>query len=392
MTGSMAWWLYDWAGLNRAALMSLQADTAAVDIGAWTISAVASYWSAPVVAALLAWRAESSASGHRAALFARQYRCFLVAGLFAVAATWLMKDLFSLPRPFEIMELSAPAIARQSSTASLPSGHSVYAALLVTTLWPLTGTVGRVATVVLAAAVGWSRVAQGLHFPADVVWGWVTGLACAGLAFWVLSTSLARWFGRSAGALAHLIAEQLLNLVSQSQYAPRVRQRPAEPPSRLRFAWWALAFAIAGIDLLIKSAIHGGLPYGVSIPVTAFFNVVHHWNTGAAFGMLADAGGWQRYFLAALAAAVSLILLGALLTRLHRLEALAFAFITGGALGNGIERVLRGHVVDYLDFHWSGAHWPAFNLADVSLSAAVVLIALTWYRPYWSQRPSEAGR
>ncbi|OSZ64852.1 signal peptidase II [Hydrogenophaga sp. IBVHS2] len=290
------------------------------------------------------------------------------------------------------MELSAPAIARPSSTASLPSGHSVYAALLVATLWPLSGAAGRAATAVLAAAVGWARVAQGLHFPADVVWGWVTGLACAGLAGWVLSTTLAQRFGRSAGAWANLIAERLLRFASQSPSAQPDGRRPAELPSRLRFSWWALAFSIAGIDLMIKSAIHGGLPYGVSISVTAFFNVVHHWNTGAAFGMLADAGGWQRYFLASLAAAVSLVLLGTLLTRLHPMEALGFALLTGGALGNGIERVLRGYVVDYLDFHWSGVHWPAFNLADVSLSAAVVAIVLTWYRPTWSTRPSEAGR
>lgn len=392
MTGSMAWWLYDWAGLNQGALLSLQVSTAALGVAAWTISAVASYWSAPVVAAALAWRAESSSSGHRAALYARQLRNFMLAGLFAAAATWFIKDLFSLPRPFEVMELAAPAMARPSSTASLPSGHSVYAALLAATLWPLTGTAGRVATVVLAAAVGWSRVTQGLHFPADVVWGWVTGLACAGLAGWVLSTALARRFGRSAGALAELIDDRVSKLASQAQSAPPDRRLPAEPPSRLRFAWWALAFAIAGIDLMIKSAIHGGLPYGVSIPVNAFFNVVHHWNTGAAFGMLADAGGWQRYFLVAVATAVSLVLLGTLLTRLHPMEALGFALLTGGALGNGIERALRGYVVDYLDFHWSGAHWPAFNLADVSLSAAVVVIALTWYRPSWSQRPSEAER
>lgn len=379
MTDPTGRWLFDWAGLNRALLLLLQPSTAEIGVAAWAISSLASYWSAPVVAAALAWRAESSPGGERAALFAEQLKCFLLAGLFAVAATWLIKDWFPLPRPFEVMELPAPAIVRTSSTASMPSGHSVYAALLVATLWPLTGTLGRVATVVLAAAVGWSRVAQGLHFPADVVWGWVTGLACAGLAGWVLSTTLARGFGRSAGAWAHLIAERLLELASQSQDAPPDRQPPAEPPSRLRFAWWALAFAIAGIDLMIKSAIHGGLPYGVSIPMTTFFNVVHDWNTGAAFGMLADAGGWQRYFLVAVAAAVSLVLLGALLTRQHRLEALGMALLAGGALGNGIERAMRGYVVDYLDFYWRGTHWPAFNLADVSLSVGVAVIALAWF-------------
>jgi signal peptidase II len=392
MNGSIAWWLYDWAGLNQAVLLYLQSSSAAVGVAAWAVSALASYWSAPVVVAALAWRAESSIRPDRAALLAHQLKHFLLAGMFAVGATWLIKGLFSLPRPFEVMELAAPAIARASSTASLPSGHSVYAALLVATLWPLARTAGRVGLVFLAAAVGWSRVAQGIHFPADVLWGWILGLGCACIAGLAMSAAPARRLSEWASACVRLTAERLAAFGPWSQDVLPTRGSPAEAQSHLRFAWWALAFGIAGMDLLIKSAVHDGLPYGVSIPVTAFFNVVHHWNLGAAFGVLADADGWQRYFLVGVAAIVSVVLLGTLLTPLRPMEALSFALFTGGALGNGIERVLRGYVVDYLDFHWSGVQWPAFNLADVSLSVAVVVMALAWYGTSSSSRPRGACR
>ena len=143
--------------------------------------------------------------------------------------------------------------------------------------------------------------------------------------------------------------------------------------------WWLLGLAVAGLDLAVKSFIQANLAYGASIPVTSFFNIVHVWNTGAAFSFLADAGGWQRYFLIAIALGAAVFLTW-FLTKPHRtLEALAYSLILGGALGNAIDRIARGYVVDYLDFFWSRWHWPSFNIADIAIcSAAALLIWLAW--------------
>lgn len=153
-------------------------------------------------------------------------------------------------------------------------------------------------------------------------------------------------------------------------------ERPRTVASPDRYRWWALAFAVASIDLGVKAGVSAWLPSGIVVPVTDFFNLVHVWNPGAAFSFLADAGGWQRWFFIALALAVSAVLLWWLRRPLRRVDALAYSLITGGALGNAMDRIVRGHVVDYLDFHAAGLHWPAFNVADIAItSAAALLIA-----------------
>lgn len=131
------------------------------------------------------------------------------------------------------------------------------------------------------------------------------------------------------------------------------------------------------LDQLSKSAVDAHLPYGANIPITGFFNLVHAWNTGAAFSLLANAAGWQRYLFIALALGVSLWLAWVLRKPLPRLEAAAYSLILGGALGNAVDRVSRGYVVDYLDLHLGGWHWPAFNLADIGITtgAGAVLIS-----------------
>jgi signal peptidase II len=138
--------------------------------------------------------------------------------------------------------------------------------------------------------------------------------------------------------------------------------------------WWTLALLFASIDQAIKYAVHSELPYGVSIPLTDFFNFVHRWNTGAAFSFLADAGGWQRYFFMIVAIVVSVIL-GWMLTKPSlKTEAFGYSLILGGAIGNAIDRINRGYVVDFLDFHWQGWHWPAFNLADIGICVGATLL------------------
>ena len=129
-------------------------------------------------------------------------------------------------------------------------------------------------------------------------------------------------------------------------------------------------------DQFAKLVIVRTYAYGEQVEVTPFFNFVHVLNPGAAFSFLAGAGGWQRYFFIALGLAVSALLVRTLKQRLPRIEALGYSLILGGALANVADRILRGSVVDFLDFHWHGAHWPAFNLADVTISAGTVCLII----------------
>ena len=141
--------------------------------------------------------------------------------------------------------------------------------------------------------------------------------------------------------------------------------------------WWTLSLVIASADQAIKSVITGSLPVGTVIPLASFFNLVHFWNTGAAFSFLAEAGGWQRYFFIVLALVISLVL--ALLLRKPRAnsEALGYSLILGGAVGNLLDRAFRGHVIDYLDFYWQSWHWPAFNLADIGIVGGAAMLILS---------------
>lgn len=144
--------------------------------------------------------------------------------------------------------------------------------------------------------------------------------------------------------------------------------------------WHGIALAIFLADHAAKFWVHEYTPYAWSQPVTGFFNLVHVWNTGAAFSFLADAGGWQRFLFLAIALLVSAWLFWVLRRPLPMLERLAYSLILGGALGNGLDRGLRGYVVDFLDFHWQGWHWPAFNIADVGIVCGAMLLVLSAFR------------
>lgn len=151
--------------------------------------------------------------------------------------------------------------------------------------------------------------------------------------------------------------------------------------SGLRWLWLAaLAFIL---DQATKLAVVKMLPYGYpGVEITPFFNLVHVYNKGAAFSFLADQGGWQRWFFAALAFAIC-----GLLTHWLRKQpaeqkwsGIAYACIIGGALGNVFDRLVLGHVVDFLDFYWGRAHWPAFNLADSFIFIGAAMIVLDGLR------------
>ena len=150
--------------------------------------------------------------------------------------------------------------------------------------------------------------------------------------------------------------------------------------------WWGVALVIALLDQGTKQLVFTKLEYAQVIPVTFFFNLVHVWNTGAAFSFLADAGGWQRWFFIALTTGVSTWLAWALCKPRMKLEATAYCLILGGALGNLTDRVFRGYVIDSLDFHWACWHWPAFNLADMAITCGAFLLVIAVFRAGPTQR------
>jgi signal peptidase II len=141
--------------------------------------------------------------------------------------------------------------------------------------------------------------------------------------------------------------------------------------------WLSLALLVLVIDQLTKWLIVGQFVLGDSRPVTGFFNLVRAHNTGAAFSFLAQAGGWQRWLFTGIGVAASALMVWML--RAHpgqKLFGFAIACILGGAIGNVIDRLVHGYVVDFLDVHWAGWHFPAFNAADsaITLGAACLLL------------------
>jgi len=141
--------------------------------------------------------------------------------------------------------------------------------------------------------------------------------------------------------------------------------------------WVALAAVIVLIDQLTKLAIERRFDYGDVEPVTSFFNLVLTYNKGAAFSFLASASGWQKHFLSVIGIGASLFILYLLARHgSQRLFSLALAMILGGAIGNVIDRLAHGHVIDFLDFHVGGWHWPAFNVADSAIVGGAILLVI----------------
>ena len=130
-------------------------------------------------------------------------------------------------------------------------------------------------------------------------------------------------------------------------------------------------------DQFTKVLILGYYQLGDSTTVTTFFNIVRVHNSGAAFSFLAGAGGWQRWFFTAIGIGAALLMVWLLKNHAgQKLFAFAIASILGGAVGNVIDRVLYGYVVDFLDFHWRGWHFPAFNVADSAITIGAACLIL----------------
>ena len=153
----------------------------------------------------------------------------------------------------------------------------------------------------------------------------------------------------------------------------------AAKPTSNALIWLLLSAIVIVLDQWSKAWVLASLPEYTAIPVIdGFWNWYRTYNSGAAFSFLADAGGWQLWFFTVLAVGIS-GLLGYWLSRTRRgdwRQALPYALVIGGALGNVIDRQIHGHVIDFIQWHWRDHYWPAFNIADCAVVCGAIGIGL----------------
>jgi signal peptidase II len=141
--------------------------------------------------------------------------------------------------------------------------------------------------------------------------------------------------------------------------------------------WLAVSGLVIAIDQLTKWYMASWLSLYETIYVMPYFNLTMAHNTGAAFSFLAQAGGWQRWFFVGLASLVSLVLIFWLKkATTNKLEAMSISLILGGAIGNVIDRLIHGYVIDFLDVYHGTYHWPAFNVADSAIVIGACLLII----------------
>jgi signal peptidase II len=142
--------------------------------------------------------------------------------------------------------------------------------------------------------------------------------------------------------------------------------------------WLWLSVLTLVLDQSSKLLIVDSMHLYESITVLPYFNLTYVHNTGAAFSLLSEAGGWQRWLFAALAIIISIVL-SIWLARLQKHEtllAVALTLVLGGAIGNLVDRLIYGYVIDFIDIYYHNWHWPAFNIADSAITIGVVLMLL----------------
>jgi signal peptidase II len=141
--------------------------------------------------------------------------------------------------------------------------------------------------------------------------------------------------------------------------------------------WLGLAAIIFIADQFTKTLILGYYQLGDSTYITSFFNIVRAHNTGAAFSFLAGASGWQRWFFTIIGLGAAIFIIWMLRSHAgQKLFSFALSCILGGAVGNVVDRLIHGYVVDFLDFHWKAWHFPAFNLADSAITLGAICLIL----------------
>ena len=148
--------------------------------------------------------------------------------------------------------------------------------------------------------------------------------------------------------------------------------------------WLGIALVVLLIDQITKLLIVDSFAWGDSQPLTAYFTLVRVHNSGAAFSMLSNASGWQRWFFTGIGVVATGFILWMLRSHpTQKLFCFALALVLGGAVGNVIDRLAYGHVIDFLDFHWDflaplfyQGHFPAFNVADSAISVGAVSLIL----------------
>lgn len=171
-------------------------------------------------------------------------------------------------------------------------------------------------------------------------------------------------------------------MLASSANLPRVASLQKNESKFIAWYCYALAGFVIALDQVTKLWADSALAYREIVPVTPFFNITLAYNKGAAFSFLADHSGWQRWFFAALAlvAAVVLIVWIWRIKPAERLMSWPLSLVLGGAIGNLIDRLAYGHVVDFLDFFYGRYHWPAFNVADSAIvCGAAWLIWLSFF-------------
>ena len=150
-------------------------------------------------------------------------------------------------------------------------------------------------------------------------------------------------------------------------------------PKPTALVWLWLSIIVVAADQLTKWFIVNQFELYEVLPLAPILELTRLHNTGAAFSLLAQAGGWQRWFFVGLAGTISVAIVWWLYTlpaRGYPWLSIGLAFILGGAIGNGIDRLAQGYVVDFLHFHWRQAYFPAFNVADIAITTGAIMLVI----------------
>jgi len=150
-------------------------------------------------------------------------------------------------------------------------------------------------------------------------------------------------------------------------------------PKPTGLVWVWLSIIVVAADQITKWVVVSQLQLYEVLPLGSMLELTRLHNTGAAFSLLAQAGGWQRWFFVGLAGTISLAIVWWLYTlpaRGYPWLTIGLAMILGGAIGNGIDRLTLGHVVDFLHFHWQDWYYPAFNVADIAITSGAIMLVI----------------